>query len=572
MNIILDLPPEITDPKTWIGMDLEIFTQKGDLNHLHRPSTGKFACLQVAIDDDVYVITNESQVSETLRRIQPATWVLQNGKFDFTHLRRWAKVEPRKKYWDTMTIERILWGGYYTHFGLNHLVRRYLGEYMSKETRETFEGATELTREQIEYAALDAYDTLRVAKEQRKLVTDKDFYIWSMIDRPATWAFLDFRGFAIDVPAWIALADEHKRLQLEADSRLYPLNPRSPKQVSDFLRRAGIKIKNTRADTLEEVLDRLDDDENTVYDDSYKDTIRDVLLSRTYAKRASTYGMKFVEDYVEYDDGVSVVYSDYNVVGAETGRTSSSNINMQNIPSRDTDAFRRCFVARPGHKLVIADFSSQEPRLTAVQANEQKLIEWIRGRKDIYIEAAKEVFGMEITKASPERKHMKSIILGGNYGMTEHGLAKRLNVTVDEAKALLRKFRRVLPDLARYMDEQREKREIVYTPFGRRIWLNPYSDQCERNALNGPTQGGAGDQMKAGMGVLHQGWVKHSFMDFPVVAMVHDELVSDCDASTVEDDAQFIKHTLEKVATDMVNGVVPFEVDVHIGDSWAEKG
>lgn len=567
MNIHLDMPPEVTDPKTMVGLDIETFTKSGDLKHLHRPSTGTFASMQIAIDEDVYMITEERKVEEALRRIDKATWVLHNGQgFDLIHLRRWANVPPRKKYWDTMTIERELWGGYYTNFGLNHLVRRYLHEYMEKETRETFEGATQLDQQKIEYAAKDAYDTLRVMRCQKQLMTDDDFYIWTHVDRPASWAFLDFQGFAIDVDSWTNLAVEHKRLQLEVDARL-PLNPRSSTQVMAFLKRNGIKAKNTEADTLQEILESKADE----LSESAVSILQDVLLSRMYGKRASTYGLSMIEEYLEKDGDVDVICTNYHVIGAETGRTSSSNPNMQNIPIRDTKVFRKCFRARPGHKLVIVDFSSQEPCLTAYQSRDERLLEWIWAGKDIYIETAKEVFGMEITKDSPERKHMKSTILGGNYGMTEHGLARALKCDVKTAAEIIKKTRKTLPGLARYMDKQREEKRLVFTPFGRKIWLNPYSEQCERNALNSPTQGGAGDQMKAGMGILHQMWTAQFFTPFPCVAMVHDELVSDCPEETVDDNAAFIKQTLEKTATDMVKGVVPFRVDVFIGDTWADK-
>jgi ribonuclease D len=168
MNIHIDELPPIVGPKEWVGLDIEIFTNKGDLDHLHRPHTGRFACLQIAVGEDVYIITKEGQVQAALDAIDNATWVIHNGKFDLLHLRRWAKIPPRKKYYDTMYIEKILWSGYFIHFSLAAVVRRYLGIYLEKEVRDTFEGATELSSAQLEYAALDPYYTLLVAKEQRK--------------------------------------------------------------------------------------------------------------------------------------------------------------------------------------------------------------------------------------------------------------------------------------------------------------------------------------------------------------------------------------------------------------------
>lgn len=565
MNIHLDELPPLVGPKEWVGVDIEIFTKKGDLNHLHRPHTGRFAALQIAVGEDVYVITKEDCVQDALNQIDAATWVIHNGKFDLMHLRRWANVPPRKKYYDTMYIEKILWNGFFIHFSLAAVVRRYLGIYLEKDVRETFEGATELTREQIEYAALDPYYTLLVAKEQRKRLTEKDIYIWSKIDRPAVWAFLDFKGFAINVERWTELGNEHLRLRDEVDARL-PLNPRSPDQIMKFIRAAGLKAKSTEAEELEKLLDRGD------LDDDVASVISDILLSKNYGTYASRYGLKFIADFLEQEDGVDVIFGDYKVNHAETGRTACEHPNMQNIPARDTKVFRECFIARPGHKLIIADFSSQEPYISAIVSGEPKLIEWIMQGKDIYIEMAREVFGKIITKGDPERAHMKSVILGGNYGMSKYGLAKKLKCTPDEAQYLIDRTHKVLPVLAKYMERQRQERTIVYTPFGRKVWLNPYSFQAERNALNAPIQGGAGDQMKAALGALHQDWSNHFFTDFPVVGYIHDELVSDVREEHAEDAAEYIKTIMETTATEMVKGIIRFKVDVHIGNTWAEKG
>lgn len=564
MNIHLDLPPVITDPKAWVGVDVEIFTNKDDEPHLHRPHTGKFACIQIATSaEDVYVITDETQVAEALRRINPATWVLHGGKFDFTHLRRWADVPQRKKYWDTMYIERILYSGYYTHFSLADLSRRWLKRFMEKDTRNEFIGGNSLSREQIEYSALDACSTWEIAQLQRRKMNDSLFKVWSDIDRRAVWSFLDFKGFGLDVEGWTALADEHRRKQEELIATI-PFNPNSPKQVGEFLRKVGIKFKDTTADELQKCMDKTNDP-------AVKSILGDVILSRHYGHLASTYGMRFVEEFLEKDGDNDVIVSNYDPNRAETGRTACSDPNAQNIPVRESPVFREKFIPRKGNKLIICDFKSQEPYNTAILSQEPRLIDWINQGRDIYIEMAKAVFNKELTKDSPERDDMKVLVLGGNYGMTEFGLAKKLGISKDDAIALMRKARKVLPKLYEYMDDQRKATNVVYTLSGRPIHLNHYSGQAERNALNAPIQGSAGDQMKVAMADVHDGWVDHSYTDVPLVAYVHDELVADTPAGNAEDDAMYMKETMEKAATDMVGGVIQFKVDVKIGDSWAAK-
>lgn len=563
MNIIIDDLSALNPvPNQWVAIDLEIFTKKGDVNHLHRPHTGQFACLSVCYDDtNVFVYTNSYYVSLVLEKLENCVWVFQNGKFDITHLRRWATIKPRKKYFDTMFIERILYNGLYDSFSLKALARRHLGIELSKEARETFEGATELTREQIEYAANDPFVTLQIALKQKKLMDKDDIYIWSEIDRPALWAFLDFQGFAIDVDRWIALAEHNKAKRDEIDAQL-PINPRSPQQVVAYLSKRGFKgLKNAQAETIEKALHKFPDVEASP-------TAQLILDSKWYSTLSSKYGFNFIRDYLEYDNGIPVIYTDYDINRAETGRTASSDPAMQNIPVRKTKEYRYCFIARPGNQIIVADYSAQEPRLTAVVTRDEYLTQIFRDKKDVYIQSAKEVFGRTITKGSIERNRMKSIFLGMDYGMSKYGLANKENISLDEAEELIERTMTVFPAVKEWMKEQKKNKKMVVTPFGRKIWLNPYSDQCERNAYNGPHQGGAGDITKRAMAMIHQKWPSDLF---GAVGFYHDELVFDVPKDIAPDVAKFVQNIMEETANEMVDHYIPFIAEPSIGNSWADK-
>lgn len=565
MDIIInDLSSLNPSPNQFVAIDLEIFTRPGEEKQLHRPHVGKFACLSVCYDPNtVLVYTSSDYVAPVLDRLQPCVWVMQNGKFDITHLRRWAEVKPRRKYYDTMFIERILFNGYYDSFSLKSLARRYLHFEMPKEARETFTGASSLTREQIEYAANDASITLQVAMIQKKLLNEDDRRVWSEIDCPALWAFLDFRGFAIDVEKWNALAEHNKQRQSEMDSSTIPFNPRSSSQVVAWLSSHGFKgIPNSRKETLESYIEKYPNSEAA-------NAARIILESRMYGKMSSTYGKSFIERYIEYDNEIAVVHANYDINKAETGRTSASDPPMQQIPIRKTREYRYCFIARPGNKLIIADYSAQEPRLTAVITGDEHLIEIFRSGKDVYIEAAREVFEKEVSKGSVERSRMKSIILGIDYGMSEFGLSARENIEVSEARRLINKTLSVFPGVKNWMETQKKKRKFVNTPFGRKIWLNPYSNQVERNALNAPIQGGAADMMKKALASIHQNWPFDC--PFGVVGYIHDELVLDVPAEIAGEVAKFVKEQMETTATNMVNGQIPFIAEVSIGDNWGAK-
>ena len=251
MQIIKELPPNLDNGADgiYVALDIELF----GLNpkQLHRPTSGKFACLSICYEPDtVYLITNSFDINEILARFRNAIWVMHNAKFDLTHLRRWAYIPPRKKLWDTMLIENILWGGYYDLFALEHLARRYLDISIDKSLQKSFEDAEELSDKQIEYAAQDANITLQVLQKQRKYVTKKDYGIWREVDLPALWSIMDFQGFAVDKNRWITLAEINKA-KADALEKALPFNSKSPKQVKEALSASGFKrLSNTQEKTL----------------------------------------------------------------------------------------------------------------------------------------------------------------------------------------------------------------------------------------------------------------------------------------------------------------------------------
>jgi len=236
--------------------------------------------------------------------------------------------------------------------------------------------------------------------------------------------------------------------------------------------------------------------------------------------------------------------------------------------TRDTNAYRNCFLARPGNKLIVADFSSQEPRVLAYKSKDKKLLEIFQSGKDIYIDVARKIFGEEINKSDPRRDDMKALILGTDYGMSEYGLAKRLGCSKDEAVSLLNSFFSKFPTLADYMHEQRTKTTYVTSVAGRKIWLNPYSFQCERNALNAPIQSSAADMMKLAISKMHQQWPKD--LRYGIVAQIHDEVVIDTPENSAEEIARFVEDCMTSAGEELCPDI-PFPVDAVICDTWGGK-
>ena len=561
MRILKEIPPPQSKNK-FVALDVEIFGLNS--KQLHRPTSGKFACLSIAIEpDEVYVVEDITLLYEVLANINDTVYCFHNAKFDIRHLRRWIPIEPRKKLWDTMLLERIMWGGYYDLFALEHLARRYLDIKMDKSAQKSFEDATELSDEQIHYAALDASITLQIALAQRKVIRKKDFEVWKKIDLPALWAYLDFQGFAINVADWKALAEKNEKRAKDFEEKL-PYNPRSPKQVKETLAKKGFKrIPNTGEETLKKFIDKFPDVPAT-------QLAEDTLESRKYYTRASRYGTKFIEDYLEHDVqfDVDMIYCDYHIIGAETGRTASSKPNMQNIPARDTNEFRNCFTARSGNVLLVCDYSQQEPGVSAHLTQDQNLIDIINSGQDIYILVAERIFGEIIKKGDKRRKTMKALVLGTNYGMSPWGLAAREGMTKGEAGKMIHRYFRAFPGVATWTNHQSRRKDYVETAMGRRIWLNRYSSQVERNALNAPIQGTAADMTKLAVAKLHQNW-KYPY-PFPVVATVHDEIVLDVPKKHATKIAKFVKKTMEDAAQEVCPSVV-IRADVAIGSTWGVK-
>lgn len=562
MNIIKALPPKFPD-NTYIGVDSEWLGLNS--KQLHRPTSGKFACLTVcpASDPDtVYFIDKDEDVQSALNIIDNCVWIMQNAKFDIVQLRRHAIIKPRNKLIDIMLMEKILFGGYFNFFSLKALARRYLDLIIDKETRELFENATELSPDMIEYACRDAQLNVLIWDKQKKQITKSDMKIWKEIDAPAMWAFADFIGFRFDKVAWDELAERNTQRQKDIDAEL-PFNPRSPQQVLPYLRKRGFpKLKNTQAKSLEDAILKHPGTEAVKLAEQIQE-------SRKYGTRKSRYGKNFAKTYAEKEKDYWVIVTNYNTTQAETGRTSSDDPAMQNIIARDTSEFRDCFIARPGHKLVIADYDAQEARISAYLTKDPRLIEIFKSGEKVYIVAGREIFGKDVKKGSPEYSQIKSTFLGTDYGMSEFGLARREHITVEEAKEIIEKFFKVFPNVKKWIDKQQKNKKVVYTVAGRKIHLNPYSGQCERNAINAPHQGTAADMAKKALGIIHRTW-GFPFL-FCAVEFSHDELGFDVPEEYAEDVAKVVKYVMEQVGNEMCSPI-PFKADVVICDKWSEKG
>jgi DNA polymerase-1 len=212
------------------------------------------------------------------------------------------------------------------------------------------------------------------------------------------------------------------------------------------------------------------------------------------------------------------------------------------------------------------DWSQQEVGIAAWHSGDKLLKQIFNSGQDVFVQCAKVMFDKTIEKSDPFRDRMKTIVHGADYGMEASGLARKENISIDEAEEMLDRFRKYFPTHARYIEHQRKNKKFVRTAMGRKAWLNPYSGQCERNALNDPIQGGGADMLKKSFATLHQEW--NLDYPYPIVEVTHDEIGIDVPEGLVDKASELTRDIMVQTANSMYPGM-NFRADITIGNSWA---
>jgi DNA polymerase-1 len=350
-----------------------------------------------------------------------------------------------------------------------------------------------------------------------------------------------------------------------------PFNVDSPKQLQEILfGKLGLpvlrKTPTGQPSTAEDVLEEL----------AVSFALPKLILEyRGVAKLKSTYTDKLPE---QIDEETGRIHTSYHQGVAATGRLSSSDPNLQNIPIRTPEGrrIRQAFVAPPHHSLVAADYSQIELRIMAHLSGDAMLLKAFAEDRDVHQATAAEVFGIPLAEVSPDqRRSAKAINFGLIYGMSAFGLARQLGIGRGDAQRYVDLYFERYPGVKRYMDETRNQaREagFVETVFGRRLYLPEIRSRnqalrqyAERSAINAPMQGTAADIIKRAM-IEVDGWLQTSRVPARLIMQVHDELVLE-----VADEA--IERIVPKVRESMARAAelaVPLKVDIGVGRNWDE--
>ena len=506
----------------------------------------------------------------------------QNFKYDLTIFAR-NGIDVQGVAFDTM-LESYVLNSTGRH-NMDDLAKRYLGHQTITFEEIAGKGKNQLTFNQIplekaaEYAAEDADVTMKLqqvlweklSKEPtlEKLFKEMELPLLSVLSR------MERRGVLIDSDALFLQSNEIANRLSELEEQAYvlagqPFNLASTKQLQEILfDKLGLpviqKTPKGAPSTNEEVLEEL----------AFSHELPKVLVEhRGLSKLKSTYTDKLPQ-MVNLQTGR--VHTSYHQAVTATGRLSSSDPNLQNIPIRNEEGrrIRQAFIAREGFTVVAADYSQIELRIMAHLSQDQGLINAFTQGKDIHRSTAAEIFGVALDEVTSEqRRNAKAINFGLIYGMSAFGLSRQLGIGRADAQSYMDLYFKRYPGVQTFMHDIREKAKAqgyVETLFGRRLYLPDINSSngmrrkaAERVAINAPMQGTAADIIKRAMIQLDQ--KLQNDPDIAMIMQVHDELVFEVRSEKVAFYSELIKTQMESAA----DLVVPLIVEVGQGTNWDE--
>ncbi len=512
------------------------------------------------------------------------TIVGQNLKYDISVLSKY-NVVVKAAIHDTMLQSYVL-NSVATRHNMDDLALKYLGKSTVHFEDIAGKGAKQLTFNQVEldkaahYAAEDADITWQLHETlYKKLSAEPSLLkVYEEIELPLVpiLSHIERTGVLLDETQLHVQSRELEKRLSELEQEAHGLagqsfNLGSPKQLQEiFFEKLGLPVlKKTpkgQPSTAEPVLQEL----------ALDYPLPAVIMQyRGLSKLKSTYTDQLPK---QIASATGRIHTSYHQAIAATGRLSSTDPNLQNIPIRTEEGrrVRKAFVAPEGYKVVAADYSQIELRIMAHLSEDEGLIGAFKAGLDIHRATAAEVFGGSVDNVSDEhRRSAKAINFGLIYGMSAFGLARQLNIGRGDAQDYIDLYFERYPGVKAYMDKTRElaaEQGYVETLFGRRLYLPEINasnfqrrQAAERTAINAPMQGSAADIIKRAM-IAVDGWLQDESLDTRVTMQVHDELVFE----VPEDQLDGITARAEALMASAANLSIPLVVETGVGDNWDE--
>ena len=505
-------------------------------------------------------------------------------KYDLEILRHY-NIIPKAQLWDTMIASYVLNSSGSRH-DLASLAKQLLGrDTIAFETvagsgvkQKTFDHVS--IKEATEYAAEDAEVTLALADlfSQQFAESPRLLSVFNELDMPLVPILtrMEYQGVLID-PVKLAAQSEELAQKIQAlEEQAFVIagenfNLASPKQLQTILfEKLGImptkKTPSGQASTAEDVLQELARDHELP---------AIILMHRSLSKLKSTYTDKLP---LMMNEKTGRVHTSYNQAVTVTGRLSSNNPNLQNIPIRTEEGrrIRQAFVAPAGYRLISADYSQIELRIIAHVSQDPGLLRAFQEGLDVHRATASEVFGVPLAQVTAEqRRHAKTINFGLLYGMSAFGLSQNLGIDRSSAAHYMDIYFKRYPKVHEYMQESTAfaaAHGYVESIFGRRVPIadirskNPARRKAaERAAINAPMQSSAADIIKKAM-ICVDAYLQKNNLPAAMIMQVHDELILEARADVVDQVVEALRSCMESA----VSLSVPITVDIGIGDNWGE--
>jgi len=490
---------------------------------------------------------------------------------------------------DTMLLSFVLDGGVHGH-GMDELAELHFGHTCISFKDVAGTGRNQITFDYVplktacDYAAEDADITLQLHRLLKpRLVEDRMTTLYETIERPLVPVVsrMEREGVLVDPEALRGLSRDFATRMAALEIEIHELagekfNIGSPKQLGEILfdkmsLPGGKKTKTGAYSTDARVLDDLAAEGHDL-------PVR-IVSWRQLSKLKSTYADSLVE---QINPETGRIHTSYSMTGAQTGRMSSTDPNLQNIPIRTEEGrrIRQTFIAAPGKKLLSLDYSQIELRVLAHIAGIDALVQAFRDGLDIHAMTASEMFGVPIEGMDPiVRRNAKAINFGIIYGISPFGLARQLSIPQGEAKSYIEAYFERFPGIKDYMESAREEcrtNGFVTTLFGRRIHLPMINDKnpmrrnyAERQAINAPVQGSAADIIKRAM-IRVPAALRAANLDALMLLQVHDELLFEVPESQMDETVRVVGAVMENAALPGLTLSVPLVVDAGFGDNWDE--
>ncbi|OGI00139.1 MAG: DNA polymerase I [Candidatus Melainabacteria bacterium GWA2_34_9] len=560
--------------------DNKIFVDKslsGKTNNVYIP-VGHNEGKQLNLD---YVIEKLKPIFESPEKYK----IIQNAKYEINVLKNY-NIDLDGIVMDTM-IASYVKNPTFKH-GLKQQAFGHLGYEMTEIEELIGKGKTAITMDQVsiekvaDYACGDAKSTLELGGYYAEHFEPDQEKLFYEIEEPLVPALAEIErnGISIDTEYLKTLTDELQKNICQLEEKIFEhagekFNINSPKQVGEILFEKlklpvkGVAKTQTGYSTNAKILESL----------AHTHPIVDLLLEqRHYAKLKSTYVDALP---LLINSKTGRIHTSFNQTITTTGRLSSSNPNLQNIPIRSEigNRIRAAFVPQEKENYVIfsADYSQIELRLLAHVTEDEILVSAFRNNEDIHAETASKVFGVPLKEVTKEmRRKAKAVNFGIIYGQTSYGLSESLGIKPSEAKDIITKYFETYPKIKQYMDEtiqQAHSLGYVETLYGRKRWLRDdlhsriktIREFAERAAINAPLQGTAADLIKIAMIKLYEK-LKNSNYKSKIILQVHDELVLEVHKDELNKITSLVKECMELGQPLRV----PLVIDITYGPTWME--